>query len=110
MATWASVRIRYLSNRQGKTMSNPSDSKRTVAVFGLGYVGCVSAACLAALGHRVVGVDKDEHKVKSVASGRSPFFEPGLDELVRQGAAAGSLTATTSAAEALSDADIALVC
>src|SRR3954465_4825069 len=110
MAPRPSVRKRYLSNRQEQTMSNASDSKRTIAVFGLGYVGCVSAACLAALGHRVVGVDKDEHKVQSVAGGRSPFFEPGLDELVRQAAANGSLTATTSAGVALADADIALVC
>lgn len=87
-----------------------SAASQRVAVFGLGYVGCVSAACLAALGHRVVGVDKDEHKVKSVADGRSPFFEPGLDELVAENVRANRLTATTRAMDAVADADIALIC
>ncbi|MEN6532064.1 MAG: nucleotide sugar dehydrogenase [Bryobacteraceae bacterium] len=81
-----------------------------VAVFGLGYVGCVSAACLARLGHFVIGVDRDEFKVRSVREGRAPFHEPGLEELVREGTATEHLTATTTAAEALAFADIALVC
>lgn len=81
-----------------------------IAVFGLGYVGCVSAACLANLGHQISGVDRDENKVENVRRGVSPFYEPGLDELVSANVAAGRLTATTSAAEALSTAEIALVC
>jgi GDP-mannose 6-dehydrogenase len=83
---------------------------RRIAVFGLGYVGCVTAACLARLGHSVIGVDKDEHKVRSVVSGRSPFFEPGLDELVAEMVPAGRLAATSSAAAAIADADVALIC
>jgi GDP-mannose 6-dehydrogenase len=83
---------------------------QVVAVFGLGYVGCVTAACLARLGHRVIGVDKDAHKVESIQQGRSPFFEPGLDDIVAAEAAAGRLRATLSAADALSDADIAMIC
>lgn len=85
-------------------------SSTQVAVFGLGYVGCVTAACLAKLGHRVVGVDRDEHKVRSVLDGRAPFFEPGLEGLVREGVAASRLTATTSVSEALDSAEIALIC
>jgi len=81
-----------------------------VAVIGLGYVGCVSAACLAALGYRVTGVDRDAHKVDAVLAGRAPFYEPGLGELVRDNTAAGRLSATTSVAEALEHADIALIC
>jgi GDP-mannose 6-dehydrogenase len=81
-----------------------------VAVFGLGYVGCVTAACFAGIGHRVTGVDKDPYKVEKVAAGEAPFFEPGLDEAVRAGAASGKLTATTSTAEAIREADIALLC
>src|SRR5687768_729183 len=88
----------------------PAAAAQRVAVFGLGYVGCVSAACLAALGHRVIGVDKDEHKVNNVAAGRSPFFEPGLDELVADNVKADRLTATVHAVEAVADADIALIC
>jgi len=81
-----------------------------VAVLGLGYVGCVSAACLADLGHRVTGADRDEHKIRSVLDGRAPFYEPGLEDVVRRNVASGRLTATTSTAEALRDCDVALVC
>ena len=81
----------------------------SIAVLGLGYVGCVTAACLASLGHRVFGVDRDEHKVNEVRNGRAPFYEPGLEELVRENIAAGRLSASTYAA-AIAEADIALVC
>jgi GDP-mannose 6-dehydrogenase len=69
----------------------------------------VTASCLASLGHRVVGVDRDQHKINEIRSGRAPFYEPGLEELVRENVAAGRLSASTSA-DAISDADIALVC
>ena len=80
-----------------------------IAVLGLGYVGCVTAACLASLGHRVLGIDRDQHKVDNVLKGRAPFYEPGLEDLVRDGIDKGLLSASTSA-EAMVDADIALVC
>ena len=82
----------------------------TVAVLGLGYVGCVTAACLAKLGHRVTGVDRDEYKVRNVLEGRAPFYEPGLEEIVREMAACGRLSATASLEEGIADADIALIC
>ncbi len=82
----------------------------TIAVLGLGYVGCVSAACLARLGHRVIGVDRDRHKVESVLQGRGPFFEPGLEQVIQAGVAEGKLSATDSLAEAIGQADIALIC
>ena len=81
-----------------------------VTVLGLGYVGCVTAACLARLGHRVIGVDRDEYKVRSVLEGRAPFYEPDLEELVREGVRSGRLSASTRLGEALASADIALVC
>ncbi|HTS64558.1 MAG TPA: nucleotide sugar dehydrogenase [Candidatus Acidoferrales bacterium] len=91
--------------------SSPAPAEpRDVAVLGLGYVGCVSAACLAHLGHRVIGVDRDRFKVDSVLAGRAPFFEPGLEDLVRAAVASGRLSASVSLAEALADADVALVC
>ncbi|MGA7313816.1 MAG: GDP-mannose dehydrogenase, partial [Silvibacterium sp.] len=65
-----------------------------ISVFGLGYVGCVSAACLAQDGHKVVGVDIDARKVSAIARGRAPFFEPGLEDLLGQASDNGSLTAT----------------
>jgi GDP-mannose 6-dehydrogenase len=81
-----------------------------VAVVGLGYVGCVTGACLSSLGHAVVGVDRDEHKVNSVLRGQAPFFEPGLEDLIRENVQAGRYTASTSLSEAIADADVALIC
>lgn len=81
-----------------------------IAVLGLGYVGCVTAACLAELGYRVVGVDKDEIKVQAVNRGHAPFYEPGLGEMIRSGRERGLLSASVGLEEGLLDADIALVC
>ncbi len=80
------------------------------AVVGLGYVGTVTAACLASQGHDVWGVDVDAAKVDEIRSGRSPVAEPGLDALVLQAVARGKLRATTSCANALDRADVSLVC
>jgi GDP-mannose 6-dehydrogenase len=85
------------------------ENSTCVAVLGLGYVGCVTAACLASLGHRVIGVDRDDHKVKEIANGRAPFYEPGLEELIRTNLDAGRLSVSTSA-RAITEADVALVC
>jgi len=81
-----------------------------VAVFGLGYVGTVTAACLASHGHDVWGVDVDEAKVEDVRAGRSPVAEPGLDELIARAVADGTLHATTSCADALDESEASLVC
>lgn len=81
-----------------------------VAVFGLGYVGCVSAICLAELGHMVVGVDIQSAKVQSIASGQAPVTEPGLSERVQRLTTTGHLKATTQAAEAMAFAEIILIC
>lgn len=79
-------------------------------MFGLGYVGCVTAACLASLDHQVIGVDPDPHKIDNIRKARAPFFEPGLEEIVQATVGDGRFTATASPAEALADADIALLC
>lgn len=81
-----------------------------IAVFGLGYVGAVSAAALAAEGHHVVGVDTNESKVDLIERGRSPVVEEGLGELIAAGARAGRLRATTRAAEAVAAADLSMIC
>jgi GDP-mannose 6-dehydrogenase len=83
--------------------------KAHIAVLGLGYVGCVTAACLASLGHRVFGVDRDPHKVREVENGRAPFYEPGLEDLVRENIRAGRLSVSTSSG-AIAESDIVLVC
>jgi GDP-mannose 6-dehydrogenase len=87
-----------------------SSESQSIAVLGLGYIGCVTAACLAKLGHRVYGVDKDPLKVTSILEGRAPFYEPGLEEAVRETVASGLFSASTDLAPSLAEADIALVC
>lgn len=81
-----------------------------VAVFGLGYVGSVTAACLAANGHDVCGVDVDSAKVSMIEAGRSPVVEPGLNELIMAGRRAGRLRASTFAMDAVDGADLSLLC
>jgi GDP-mannose 6-dehydrogenase len=81
-----------------------------VSVFGLGYVGSVSAASFAADGHDVVGVDVNPAKVESVNAGRSPIVEPGLDDLMRSVHHEGRLRATTSTHDAVHATDISLLC
>jgi len=81
-----------------------------IAIVGLGYVGAVSGACFAQLGHSVFGVDRDGFKVDRIREGKAPFYEPGLEELVSENVAAGRLRVTTSLREALAEADVAIVC
>ena len=79
-----------------------------VAIVGLGYVGAVTAACLARLGQSVIGVDTDPHKVEAIAAGRSPIDEPGLDELLAEAVASGRLT-TGTIAEAVERSDVIMI-
>lgn len=81
-----------------------------VSVFGVGYVGCVTAACMARSGHQVIGVDVDPFKVSRINQGRAPFFEPGLNELIAQMVSAGRLQATTDQHSAVRDSEVAFVC
>ncbi len=81
-----------------------------LSVFGLGYVGCVSAACFAKEGHEVVGVDVNPTKVEIINSGRSPIVESGIGELIAETVAAGRLRATTDSAEAVAATEVSLVC
>lgn len=81
-----------------------------ISVFGLGYVGCVSAACLAHDGHHVIGVDINPQKVSTIMSGRSPIIEPGLDELVGDGVANERLCATSDNLHAVLNSTLSLVC
>jgi GDP-mannose 6-dehydrogenase len=80
-----------------------------VSVFGLGYVGVVTVCCLARDGHQVVGVDVNADKVAEVAAGRPPIVEPGLDELLAAGVAAGRIAATGDAREAVLASDLSMI-
>jgi GDP-mannose 6-dehydrogenase len=81
-----------------------------VSVFGLGYVGSVSAAWLAGDGHEVIGVEVNAGKVAAINAGRSPIVEPGLDELLSRNVAEGRLRATTDTSAAIMDSDVSLLC
>ena len=78
-----------------------------ITVFGLGYVGCVTAACFAEMGHSVTGVDLQEIKVSLVNSGKSPIIEPDLEQLIGHAVNAGRLHATQRVQKL---GDISLVC
>ena len=82
---------------------------KRIAVFGTGYVGCVTAACLSRDGFHTVGVDIDSGKVAALNAGESPVAEPGLTELVSEQVAAGRLRATEDFREAIAETDIAMI-
>jgi len=81
-----------------------------IAVFGLGYVGVVSAACLARDGHSVVGVDPNTLKVELLRQSKSPIVEPGLEELIAAAVAAGRLVAGSEPAAAVAQCEVLIVC
>ena len=81
-----------------------------ISVFGLGYVGTVSSACLARQGHQVIGVDINPQKVEIINSGRSPVIEQEIDEYVAQTVSDGNLRATTDATDAVQNSDLSLIC
>ena len=81
-----------------------------IAVFGLGYVGAVSAACLARDGHDVIGVDPNETKVDLVNQGKSPIIEHGVQEIIEAAVTAGKLRAVTDAGQAVRESELSLVC
>ncbi len=81
-----------------------------IAIFGLGYVGCTAAGCITSQGHKVVGIDVSEGKVAAINAGRSPVYEPGLDEMIAAAQAGGLLHAVTTTGHELDDCDIAIVC
>jgi GDP-mannose 6-dehydrogenase len=81
-----------------------------ICVFGLGYVGSVTAACLASRGHRVIGVDSNQAKVDDINKGHSPIVEHGLEDLIREGRRSGNLWATHDAHEASTHGDVLIIC
>lgn len=88
-----------------------SGSRRLrLSVFGLGYVGCVSAACLAARGHAVLGVDANPQKTAFIRDGRSPIVEERIGELIADVVASGALQVSADPVRAVHDSDITVVC
>ncbi|MES2506871.1 MAG: nucleotide sugar dehydrogenase [Verrucomicrobiota bacterium] len=81
-----------------------------VSIFGLGYVGAVTAGCLAEQGHGIIGADVQQAKVDAFNTGVSPIIEPELDGLLQTAKREGRLSATTSAAEAVANSDASIIC
>ncbi|TGB15357.1 nucleotide sugar dehydrogenase [Streptomyces sp. MZ04] len=81
-----------------------------VSVFGLGYVGCVSAACLASMGHEVIGVDVNQVKVDLVNAGKAPVVEERIGELTAEVVRTGALRATRDVREAIMGSEVSLIC
>jgi len=81
-----------------------------IAVFGLGYVGTVTMACLARAGHVVTGCDVAEQKVEAINSGRPPIVEPGVAEMIAEAASEGRISATSDIREAVSRCDVVIIC
>lgn len=85
-------------------------ANKRLSVFGLGYVGSVSAACFAGEGLQVIGIDPQSNKVDLINRGQTPIIEPGLGELISDAVRAGRLRATTDVTEAIAESDISMVC
>lgn len=81
-----------------------------ISIFGLGYVGCVTAGCLARYGHRVTGVDVNEAKVKMIESGIPTIVERDINELIASGVSSGRIFATVDAEEAVKKSDVSIIC
>ena len=81
-----------------------------ISIFGLGYVGAVSAACLARDGHQIIGVDVDENKLRLIESGRAPIVEEGIQSLMKEAIDSGRLSVTDDAMVAIQQSDISFVC
>lgn len=81
-----------------------------ISIFGLGYVGAVSAGCLANDGHQIVGVDPVQTKVDLINRGQSPIIEADIGEIIAANVGAGRLRATTSVADAVGETDLSFVC
>jgi len=93
----------------GTIFSKPVESKR-ISIFGLGYVGAISLACLARDGHRVIGVDIDPVKLELIRNRKSPILEEGIQELMRDVVNSGRVSVTHDAMQAMRDSEVSFVC
>src|SRR5215813_14132811 len=83
---------------------------KTISIFGLGYVGTVTAACFASRGHRVIGVDPNNLKVQRIEEGNSPIIEAGVSGMISTAPAAGLISPTKDPPTAIAGSDISFIC
>jgi UDPglucose 6-dehydrogenase len=110
--------LNYLSRHYSSTCTRTATkgidflrgNKMRISVIGTGYLGAVHAACMAELGHEVIGIDADPEKIAALAEGRAPFYEPGLQELLSAAVESGKLQFSTSLAAAAEFADLHFIC
>ncbi len=101
----------YLFSHLGKVCGpKAKDHTLKISIFGLGYVGAVSAGCLANEGHDVIGVDPVQTKIELINNGRSPIIEAQIDEIIASNARAGRLRATHDQTEAIQETELSFVC
>ena len=96
-------------SRLRRTGDESRGRRMKIAVVGTGYVGLVAGACLAESGNDVVCVDRDDEKVRKLRRGKMPFYEPGLEELVRRNRAEGRLTFTSTLPKAVRAASVIFI-
>src|ERR1700686_3478924 len=103
MLSWSFAKLRgtKVNKLATELRDKPELMSKQISIFGLGYVGSVTAACLASKGHSVIGVDTSAFKVEQLDAGRSPIVEPGMKELVERAHHAGQLRATTDSSAAV---------
>lgn len=106
----ASPGVKVVSGGFSEGRSRKPATARRISIFGLGYVGAVSLACLARDGHRLIGVDVDPVKLDLIRNRRSPILEEGIQELMRDVVESGRVTVTDDAAQALRDTEISFIC
>jgi len=105
------VRVSQEGVRQDRNLiPHKKGREMTISVFGLGYVGCVTAACLANEGHIVIGVDIDKIKLDIIREERSPIVEKGLEPIIQDVVSLGGLTVTDDHYEAVLASDVSIIC
>src|SRR5687767_4823802 len=100
----------FEDENRARPLANTAAVQKRISIFGLGYVGAVSLACLARDGHQVTGVDIDPVKLDLIRNRKSPILEEGIQELMRDVVNSGRVSVTDDAMQAMRDTELSFVC